>query len=118
MLKDILLDEGEKLANLLRVTEFIRTSGFTYEAIDTKLSKSNKSRKFRANVIYRINSEGQNAYLNIISKDGVCQLNLHILKNQVYDFFNQLYKSKWEGDTFILINRNGLIYKSFEIKNV
>lgn len=115
-LKEILKDNQDKLNIFLDITDKIRKDGFVHEHESKKLSKFHKSQKIRASVIFRIDEKGQNAFLKIKNKKGKELLTTHLLKNRVYDFWDNLHKSKWEDNKFQLINRNGKIYKEFKIK--
>ena len=104
--------ENQKIA--LAITDRISEQNFKYD-FESKLSKYQRSKKYRAIVGIRVDDEGQNAYIKIESKSGNIILETHLLKNNVYEFYHNLYKSKWEGDTFKIIDRAGEIFKEFEI---
>ena len=113
---DILKHNQEKANTLIEITNKIRDIGFEYVTEDKKLSKWNRKRDCRALIIYKIDQNGQNAYINLTYKNGVVFFEEHLLKNRVYDFYNNLYKTKWIENKFQIINRHGNLYKEFDVE--
>ncbi|QOD59364.1 hypothetical protein H9I45_08230 [Polaribacter haliotis] len=113
-ISDILKHNQEKANTLIEITNRISDIGFEYETEDKKLSKWNRKRNYRGLVIYKIDKNGQNAYVTLTDKNGVVFFREHLLKNRVYDFFNSLYKTKWIGEKFQIINRDGNLFKEFD----
>jgi len=105
--------ENKEIA--LAITDKISEQNFKY-SFHSKLSKQQKSKRHKAIVEIRIDDEGQNAYLKIEQINGPTIFETFLLKNTVYEFHNNLHKSKWQEDKFVIINRDGGIYKEFEIK--
>lgn len=98
----------------LAITDKISKQNFKY-SFESKLSKQQRSKRYKAIVEIHIDDEGQNAYLRIEKKDGQTILETFLLKNNVYEFHNNLHKSKWLEDKFVIMDRDGGIYKEFEI---
>ncbi len=116
VISDTLKNNSEKASTLLSITHKISENGFKYETEDIKLSKWNKKRNFRASIIYRIDQNGENAFIKLTNKSGIKVLEEHLLKNRVYDFHNYLYKTKWNKNKFQIINRDGKLYKEFDFE--
>ena len=107
-------EENKKIA--LEITNQIETMNFDLKHVSQKLSKTHKSRKFKANIIYRVNDNGQNSYLEIIDKEGNKIVNEFLIKNNIYEFNHKLKKTRWKDDTFEIIDKDGNIFKKFKIK--
>lgn len=114
-MKDLLKDEPEKLEEIVGIIDSIKQSGFNQEFGSDRLSKWDKSRKYRGSVVYRINDEGENAYFVLEDKDGNTIMEEFLLKNHVYDFHENLNKAKWKGSAFQILSREGKVYKQFEL---
>jgi hypothetical protein len=119
VLRDVLIRvpefnaENKEIA--LAITDKISEQNFKY-SFESKLSKQQRSKSHKAIVEIHIDDEGQNAYLRIEQKDGVIIFETFLLKNTVYEFHNNLHKSKWQKDKFVIMDRDGGIYREFEIK--
>jgi hypothetical protein len=115
-ISDILKSDKQKSSELLKITKSIFANGFKYQTESKKLSKWNKNRTLRAFVIYSIDENGQNAFIKIIDKNGNEVLNEHLIKNNIYDYYNNLYKTNWTENKFQIIKRDGRIFKEIEPK--
>ncbi len=111
---DVLKGDEEKSKELIDITNQIEANGFVHEVEDEKRSKWNRKRNCRAAIIYRIDSDGENAFLKLFNKSGNLLIHEHLLKNRVYDFHNNLFRTKWAGTTFQILKRNGEIFKEFD----
>ncbi|PKG51447.1 hypothetical protein [Olleya sp. 1-3] len=114
VISDTLKNNTEKAKILLTITHKISDHGFVYETEDKKLSKWNKKRDLRVSIIYRIDQNGENAHIKLANKSGTKILEKHLLKNRIYDFHNNLYKTKWNENEFQIINRDGALFKAFD----
>ena len=112
----VLKNNPEKAKTLFAITQRISENGFVYETEDKKLSKWNKKRDFKVSIIYRIDQNGENAHIKLANKSGIKILEEHLLKNRVYDFHNNLYKTKWNENKFQIFNRDGKLYKEFDFE--
>jgi hypothetical protein len=115
-ISDTLKNNPEKAKTLFAITQRISENGFVYETEDKKLSKWNKKRDFKVSIIYRIDQNGENAHIKLANKSGIKILEEHLLKNRVYDFHNNLYKTKWNENKFQIFNRDGKLYKEFDFE--
>lgn len=106
--------ENKKIA--LKITEQIEEMSFDLKHVSTKLSKFHKSRKFKANIIYQVNDDGQNSFVEILDKEGNKIVNEFLLENNIYEFNHNLNKTRWNQDTFEIIDKDGKIFKEFKIK--
>ncbi|WP_299782927.1 hypothetical protein [uncultured Formosa sp.] len=113
-ISDILKHNQEKANSLLEITKRISDGGFKYETEDKKLCKWNRKRNLRGLITYRIDQNGENAWLKLSNKNGDIFYEKHILKNRVYDFHNSLYKSKWNENKFQIIKRDGTLFKEID----
>lgn len=113
---DILKGNPKQANELIEITENIKATGFEFEKEDKKLSKWNRKRNYRGLVTYKIDENGQNAFFKLSDKDGNILFQEHLLKNRIYDFHNNLYKSKWNEKIFLIFNRDGKLYKEFDIE--
>jgi len=89
---------------------------FDYKHVSNKLSKFHKSRKFKANIIYEVNDDGQNSFLEIIDREGNRLYNEFLIKNNIYEFNHSLYMTRWYGNTFQIIDKKGKIFKEYKLK--
>jgi hypothetical protein len=105
--------ENKKIAS--NIIDQIEELNFDY-SFKSKLSKLQRTKKYKAIVEIRINDDGQNAFLKIENKSGEVEIECHLLKNNVYEFHNNLYKSIWNGDIFQIIDREGNVFKEIEMK--
>ena len=118
VLRDVLMrisvenEENKKIA--FQILDEIVRLNYEY-SFESKLSKYQKSKKHRAIIEIRINNDGQNAFLKIVNKAGSVVFESHLLKNNIYDFYNNLHKSNWQDNTFQILNRDGEIFKQIEI---
>lgn len=115
VLKRVPEQNQENIGIALGITDKISDQNFKY-SFESRLSKQQRSKRFKAIVEIRINDEGQNAYLRIEKKGGETIFETFLLKNTVYEFYKNLHKSKWHEDKFMIMNRDGGIYREFEIK--
>jgi hypothetical protein len=106
--------ENQKIA--FDIIKKIKESNFEYTFI-SKLSKQQRSKKHKAIVEIQINDDGQNSFLKIENNSQEEILKLHLIKNIVYEFYNNLYKSKWEGNNFQIIDRNGEIFRQVYVND-
>ena len=113
-ISDILKKENLKKMELLKIIESISANEFQYQTESKKLSKWNKNRSLRASITYVIDQYGQNAFAKIIDKNGIETHNEHLIENHVYEYYNNLFKTKWTNSSFQIIKRNGEIFKEFE----
>jgi hypothetical protein len=113
---DILKVSPKKATELIEITENIKESEFEFETEDKKLSKWNRKRNFRGLITYKIDENGQNAFFKLSDKNGNTLIQEHILKNRIYDFHNNLYKSTWKESKFQIFNRDGKLFKEFDTK--
>lgn len=107
----------ENKTKAFEIIDQIKDMNYDYSFDSKKLSKFNKSRNLKAILTFRINDDGQNAYLKIIDKQGNEFYNDFLLKNTVYDFYNKLYKTKWIDNSFQILDRDGNVFKEIAIKN-
>ena len=114
-ISDISKTDKQKTKQLLKITESISANGFQFQTESKKLSKWNKNRTLRASVIHKIDENGQNAFLKIIDKSRTEILNEHLIKNTIYDFHNNLFKTTWTENKFLIIKRDGEIFKEFKM---
>lgn len=113
---DILKGNPKKANELIEITENIKATGFEFETEDKKLSKWNRKRNFQGLVTYKIDENGQNAFFKLSDKNGNILFQEHLLKNRIYDFHNNLHKSKWNNKIFMIFNRDGKLYKEFDVE--
>jgi hypothetical protein len=112
-IEDIGSDAPDKKEILLKITDSILDNDFEFRQESKKLSKRTRDKKYSASVSVKVNGEGQNAYVDILDKDGSQILHDHLLKNLVYDFSANLHSSKWDGHTFKILDRNGNVFKQY-----
>ncbi len=105
--------ENKEIA--LAITDKISEHNFKY-SFESNLSKQQRNKRYKAIVEIHIDDEGQNAYLRIEQKDGKTIFETFLLKNNVYEFHNNLHKSKWLEDKFIIMDRDGRTFREFEIE--
>ncbi len=105
--------DTEKLNVLLEITNFIKDSNFVYEFESRKLSKYNRSRTVRAIVSFKVDNNGQNAYLKIVSKSGETLRTTHLLKNVLFEYRDNLRRTRWKGDIFEILNKDDEVYREF-----
>lgn len=67
-ISDILKTDEQKANELLKIIESISKNGFKYQTENKKLSIWNKNRTLRASVIYKIDENGQNAFVKLLIK--------------------------------------------------
>ena len=77
--------ENQKIA--FDIIKKIKESNFEYTFI-SKLSKQQRSKKHKAIVEIQINDDGQNSFLKIENNSQEEILKLHLIKNIVYEFYN------------------------------
>lgn len=107
-------NENKKFA--FEIIKQIEDMEFDYKHVSRKLSKFHKSRKVKANVIYRVNDNGQNSFLEIIDKNGEKLHSEFLIKNNIYEFKHTLNKTRWNENTFQVIDKNGKIFKEYKLK--
>lgn len=115
-IEDIGRNTPDKKDRLLKITDSILHNNFELVRESPKLSKSTRDRKYLASVSVKVNGEGQNAFLDIRDKSGNVIVHDHLLTNIVYDFWTNLYSSKWDEQTFRIFDRNGKIFKEYSVK--
>ncbi|QNK78087.1 hypothetical protein H7F37_03105 [Winogradskyella sp. PAMC22761] len=115
-ISDILKADKQKASELLKITKSISANEFKYQTESKKLSKWNKKRSLRASIAYVVDENGQNAFVKIIDKNGIEVLNKHLIKNTVYEYYNNLFKTNWTEDKFQIIKRDGKIFKEINVK--
>ena len=113
---DILKGNPKKANELIEIKDNIKETGFEFETEDKKLSKWNRKRNFRGSITYKIDENGQNAFFKLSDKNENVFFQEHLLKNRIYDFHNNLYKSKWNESKFQIFNRDGKLYKEFDVE--
>jgi len=114
--EDVGKEAPDKKEILLRITDSINDNNFELVRENKKLSKRTRDKKYLASVSVKVNGEGQNAFIDISDKDGNIIVHDHLLTNVVYDFWTKLYSSKWDENTFKIIDRNGSVFKQYEVK--
>jgi hypothetical protein len=115
-IEDIGKDSSDKKEILLKITDSIIANNFELVRESKRLSKRTRDKKYLASVLITVNGEGQNAFIDISDKDGNKIIHEHLLTNVVYDFWTKLYSSKWDEHTFKIIDRNGSVFKEYEVK--
>ncbi|MFT6502316.1 MAG: hypothetical protein ACJASQ_002442 [Crocinitomicaceae bacterium] len=114
VLDKITVDNIENKKIAFNMIDQIKELNFDY-TFKSKLSKLQRIKKYKAIVEIRVNDDGQNAFLKIENQSGEMEIECHLLKNNVYEFHNNLYKSKWNGDVFQIIDREGNVFKEIEM---
>jgi len=114
-IEDIGKDSADKKEILLEITDSIINNNFELVRESKKLSKRTRDKKYLAFVSVKVNGEGQNAFIDISDKDGNKIIHEHLLTNLVYDFWTNLYSSKWDGHTFKILDRNGGVFKQYNV---
>lgn len=116
VLKRIPVEKKENLTIAMEAIDSIREMEFDYVFESGKLSKWNQSRSARAIILIRVNEDGQNAYLRVEDKKEA-ELHMNFLcKNNIYEFQEDLCKSKWIGNTFQILNKQDEVFAEFEFK--
>ncbi|MDT0622671.1 hypothetical protein [Croceitalea vernalis] len=115
-ISDILKSDKKKSSELLNITKSIAVNGFKYQTESKKLSKWNKNRTLRALVVCSVDENGQNAFVKIVDENGIEVLNEHLIKNNIYEYYNNLYKTNWTEKKFQILTRDGKIFKEIEPK--
>ena len=111
----ILKDDEEKRDYLLSICDKIEENNFQLRTISKKYSKWHKSRKYKANVIFQVDPDGQNAFVELIDKDDNVIKNEHIVTNHFDEYNLYLSKTKWVENDFIVYSRDGEIFKQISI---
>jgi hypothetical protein len=111
----ILKDDSEKSNILLSICDKIEENNFQLRTISKKYSKWHKSRKYKANVIFQVDPNGQNAFVELIDKNGNVIKNEHVVTNQVYEYHMFLNKTQWIENDFVIYARDGEIFKQISI---
>lgn len=117
IIKIIPVEKQESKTKALEIINKIKELNYDYSYDIKKLSKFNKNRSYKAILTFRVNDDGQKAYLKIINKQGFACYNNFLIKNIIFEFYNKLYKTKWINNSFQIIDRNGNVFKEVSIKN-
>ncbi len=102
---------------VIEIIDRIKALEFSY-SFRSRLSKKQRGGKFDGIILVTIDAQGTNAYFVLRDKAGQELTKVHLIKERVYEFRNNLHKTKWEGDVFQIFDRHGQVFKSFDINGL
>jgi hypothetical protein len=106
---------GEKYKEIFEIIDYIKKSDFYYEFIAKKFYRQNKNKTYRAGIKCVVDDNGENAFFVLFNEKNEMIEQKHILCNGYNEFYNNIYKTKWNNNVFEIINRKGEIFCKYEI---